>query len=85
MRLARRKCSTSVVEMAGADSGVGVNDRMYEIMASGDAQRVWFPEMLDELERAWPASVSWEELADCCHRMTAKRKKSASREGSSRR
>ena len=43
-------------------------------MASGDAQRVWFPEMLDELERTWSATVSWEELADFCHRMTEKRK-----------
>jgi len=43
-------------------------------MPSGDAQRVWFPEMLDELERTWSASVSWEELADFCHRMTEKRK-----------
>ena len=43
-------------------------------MTSGDAQRVWFPEMLDELERTWSASVSWEELADFRHRMTEKRK-----------
>ena len=43
-------------------------------MASGDSQRVWFPEMLGELERTWSASVSWEELADFCHRMTEKRK-----------
>lgn len=44
-------------------------------MASGDAQRVWFPEMLDELERAWSASVSWEELSHFCQRMTEKRKR----------
>jgi hypothetical protein len=44
-------------------------------MASGDAQRVWFPEMLDELERKWSsASVSWEELADFCQVLTQKRK-----------
>ncbi len=43
-------------------------------MAAGDAQRVWFPEMLDELERTWSASVSWEELADFCYRMIEKRK-----------
>ena len=43
-------------------------------MASGDAQRVWFPEMLDELERKWSASVSWEELAGFCQVLTEKRK-----------
>ena len=43
-------------------------------MASGDAQRVWFREMLDELERTWSASVSWEELTDFCHSMTETRR-----------
>ena len=43
-------------------------------MASGDALRVWFPEMLDELERKWSASVSWEELVDFCQVLTEKRK-----------
>ena len=31
--------------------------------------------MLDELERMWSASVSWEELAHFCHRMTENRKR----------
>jgi len=39
-------------------------------MPPGDAQRVWFPEMLDELERFWSSSVTWEELAEFCRRMT---------------
>jgi len=43
-------------------------------MPAGDAQRVWFPEMLDELLHLWSASASWEELADFCHGMTEKRK-----------
>ena len=43
-------------------------------MASGDAHRVWFPEMLEELGSTWSASMTWEELADFCHRMTEKRK-----------
>jgi hypothetical protein len=29
-------------------------------MASGDAQRVWFPEMIEELTSAWSASTTWE-------------------------
>ena len=43
-----------------------------EIMASGDAQRVWFPEMLDELEHAWATGLCWDELVVFCHRMTDK-------------
>ena len=42
-------------------------------MASGDALRVWFPEMLEELERTWSPSVSWEELVRFCARMTETR------------
>jgi hypothetical protein len=41
-------------------------------MPSGDAQRVWFPEMLEELTSAWSASMPWEELAELCQRMTEK-------------
>ena len=44
-------------------------------MASGDALRVWFPEMLEELERTWSPSVSWEELVRFCGRMTEKRER----------
>ncbi len=43
-------------------------------MPSGDAQRVWFPEMIEELTRAWSASMTWEELAELCRRMTEKRR-----------
>lgn len=43
-------------------------------MASGDAQRVWFPEMLEDLESTWTPSMTWEELADFCRLMTEKRK-----------
>ncbi len=44
-------------------------------MAAGDARRVWFPELLNELERTWSPSVSWEELADFCRRKTETRKR----------
>lgn len=43
-------------------------------MASGDAQRVWFPEMLAELASTWSAAMTWEELADFCRRMTEERR-----------
>jgi hypothetical protein len=43
-------------------------------MPSGDAQRVWFPEMIEELVREWSPTMSWEEVADLCARMTEKRK-----------
>jgi hypothetical protein len=43
-------------------------------MPSGDAQRVWFPEMIEELTSAWSASMTWEELAEFCQRMTEKRR-----------
>ncbi len=42
-------------------------------MPPGDAQRAWFPEMLDELRQQWSGEISWEELAAFCHRMTEKR------------
>ena len=44
-------------------------------MPSGDAQRVWFPEMLEELKTAWSSSMSWDELTDFCERMTDIRKR----------
>ena len=43
-------------------------------MPSGDAQRVWFPEMLEELKTSWSESMSWYELAGFCARMTEMRK-----------
>ena len=44
-------------------------------MPTGDAQRVWFPEMLDDLKSLWSKEIAWETLADFCERMTEKRKR----------
>lgn len=35
-------------------------------MAAGDAQRVWFPEMVDELRRRWSTSLAWDEVVLLC-------------------
>ena len=43
-------------------------------MPAGDAQRVWFPEMLEELKASWSKTMSWDDLADFCARMSEKRK-----------
>jgi hypothetical protein len=37
---------------------------------SGDALRVWFPEMLEVLTAEWSPSTTWDELADVCSRLT---------------
>jgi hypothetical protein len=42
-------------------------------MPSGDAQRVWFPEMVRALVAAWSSSITWEELARICGRLTEMR------------
>jgi hypothetical protein len=42
-------------------------------MASGDAQRVWFPEMVDELRRRWSISLTWDEVVALCDDATAQR------------
>jgi hypothetical protein len=42
-------------------------------MAPGDAQRVWFPEMIATLKSHWSSSVTWEELAIICRTMSKKR------------
>ncbi len=42
-------------------------------MPSGDAQRAWFPEMLEELKTSWSRTLFWEELADFCALMTERR------------
>lgn len=42
-------------------------------MASGDAQRVWFPEMTEELTAWWTPDVSWSEFVVFCNRMMEKR------------
>lgn len=44
-------------------------------MASGDAQRAWFPEMLEDLRQYWGDKPSWENLAAFCEGMTEKREK----------
>ena len=44
-------------------------------MPAGDAQRAWFPEMLDELTRHWSSDMSWDEIAIFSRHMTEKRKK----------
>lgn len=43
-------------------------------MPTGDAQRVWFPEMIEELWVTWSRAMTWEEVADFCVQMTEKRK-----------
>lgn len=43
-------------------------------MPSGDAQRVWFPEMLDDLAKSWSPAMSWDDLSDFCRLMTEKRR-----------
>lgn len=40
-------------------------------MPRGDAQRVWFPLMLKELEQFWTPDVSWEAMIAFCRRMTS--------------
>lgn len=42
-------------------------------MPSGDAQRAWFPEMLDDLMSHWSSEMTWDELAVFCRSMTEKR------------
>ena len=42
-------------------------------MPAGDAQRVWFAEMRDELTAWWRPDVPWEELVAFCRRMMARR------------
>lgn len=43
-------------------------------MPAGDPQRVWFPEMINDLKANWSSSMKWKELAIFCRRMTEKRK-----------
>lgn len=44
-------------------------------MPSGDAQRAWFPEILDDLNSHWTSEMTWEELADFCQEITEKRQR----------
>ncbi len=39
-------------------------------MPAGDAQRAWFPEMLDELTSFWVDSPDWNAVIEFCERMT---------------
>lgn len=50
-------------------------------MASGDAQRVWFPEMLEILRATWSPTTTWTELADLCARLTTVRNETRSSRG----
>ena len=43
-------------------------------MPPGDAQRVWFPEMLADLRAVWTPTMTWAELADFCQLTSAKRR-----------
>lgn len=45
-------------------------------MASGDVQRAWFLEMLDDLKQSWLShQMTWDELAVLCREMTEQRQK----------
>ena len=43
-------------------------------MVAGDAQRIWYPEMLTELKEFWSPSLPWDDVIVFCGRMTAMRK-----------
>jgi hypothetical protein len=43
------------------------------MMPAGDAQRAWFPEMLEDLKSYWSTDWSWKGLAAFCEAMTEKR------------
>jgi hypothetical protein len=42
-------------------------------MPAGDAQRAWFPEMLEDLRSYWSTDWSWKGFAVFCEAMTEKR------------
>ncbi|MEZ9699453.1 hypothetical protein AB4455_04975 [Vibrio sp. 10N.261.46.E12] len=42
-------------------------------MSAGDAHKVWFPEMLDELFVQWESSMDWGDLISLTHAMTQRR------------
>jgi hypothetical protein len=44
-------------------------------MPAGDAQRAWFPEMLEDLKSFWSTDWSWGGILVFCEAMTEKRKK----------
>ncbi|MEI6211844.1 MAG: hypothetical protein WCR06_09490 [bacterium] len=43
-------------------------------MPAGDAQRVWFPEMTEELMHFWTGQAQWCDVIAFCDRMFALRK-----------
>ena len=46
-------------------------------MPAGDAQRVWYPEMLAELKQFWSPGLPWDKVITFCERMTIMRKELA--------
>ena len=44
-------------------------------MAAGDAQRAWFPEMLEKLKIMWNSDLPWEKRIIICDDMNIFRKK----------
>ena len=42
-------------------------------MPAGDAQRVWFPEMLEQLRSTWSRTLTWPEVVELCSLVTALR------------
>ena len=44
-------------------------------MASGDASRIWFPEMSNGLVLVWSPRMSWEAMGDLCIAFAEKRKR----------
>jgi hypothetical protein len=42
-------------------------------MPSGDAQRAWFPEMLEELKQFWTGEPDWFKVVAFCQTMTSRR------------
>ena len=43
-------------------------------MPPGDAQRVWYPEMIEGLLAAWSSAMSWDDLRELCSRMMERRR-----------
>ncbi len=42
-------------------------------MPAGDAQRAWFPEMLEDLKSYWSTDWSWKGFSVFCEVMTEKK------------
>lgn len=50
-------------------------------MASGDARRVWFPELIEALTAAWSPTLPWDELAALLAVLNERRKAIRSERG----